>query len=1107
MRFLRPLLMILVGLGGAAASAQVDPNTVWTQATVYRDEWGVPHIYADNPRAMAFAFGYTQAEDHLEAMLMAYRIANGRAAEVLGESFARSDEFALQMAHGLLAAEYYPRADPTTMELCEGFAQGVNAWIVQHPGQAPPWADGVRPVDVLALLHCYLMSLAPFDLPGTYHMPPPTFSGNAWALAPARSATGEAMLAINPHTYYDRPFRWYEAHLACQDYHMSGATLFGLPVILMGHNDNLGWALTPNRPDFADIYAEPEIEVPRDPKSINAPRVDPRALLYMRMAARTRTYFVQGPGGLQPRGVPCLFSSRGPIIGEHRGRMCSYRIGGYAEFGALRQFVEMGRARDLASFQAALTLHQIPCFHIVYADRAGNIFYLYNAKMADKAAQPPESESDGTLQIIDWNLPVPADNMMYQWRGYIPVAALPAVTNPEAGYLQACGTPPWGVTDNPGINPGAFPPWFSLDPDTYRAKRARHLLKLGVRSFGEMQSMLFDVLVPFAVDSVPNLLRAAEANPEFIAQAHPDVPVGLNLLRQWNYTADPESTGMTFFHVWWSTLKEAVAPNFRNEYELMEAVRLGAPPLPEVSLRAAAEAAKRMRNEYQTMTVPWGEVHRTGRGDRDLPLAGGETGEPLFFSSDHRLERGKWTAHYGYGYAMVVRFGETPEAVSLLPFGESDNPVSEHYADQFELMSQRRMKPMRFDQSDVLAHAASAFGRIVRLHPRGMEAEFLVATPYPVLTRMESSPEPPAPLPEGLATFTVYAMPRDLPVGGPLEIQMTIRIAPELCDPANLGRLSVYGWSERTGWTRLQGQTLDAPESTFLAQDHQPRVYAVLGPLECRKTDDIPQPVVPEPLELAGRLESPGSPAAIFKVAEPRPTRDLRTSEPTEEAPSEESSAPMVPFVAAAPAEPASEEATPPAPEAPAEAEETPEPEAPAEAQEAPEPVVIALGPNSAPPPAPAAPQTEAVPLEEIKVKAAGPQASGKTLQIRSPDLGSVFLLSARTSIQARLVTLESAPARLPEGMAVFSEYLGLERMPRDARVEATLKVAVSEGSCAPENFDKLRVYGYRPDRGWYELSSQKPDADTQSCAAFERVARGLRVYAVLGPVECRLKP
>jgi len=91
---------------------------MWLDATLYRDEWGVPHVYARDPRALAFAFGYAQAEDHLEPMLFAYRVANGRAAEIAGEPYANSDAFSISMGHARLAVAALDVVDPVTRDLC-----------------------------------------------------------------------------------------------------------------------------------------------------------------------------------------------------------------------------------------------------------------------------------------------------------------------------------------------------------------------------------------------------------------------------------------------------------------------------------------------------------------------------------------------------------------------------------------------------------------------------------------------------------------------------------------------------------------------------------------------------------------------------------------------------------------------------------------------------------------------------------------------------------------------------------------------------------------------------------------------------------------------------
>ena len=248
--------LLLVLSAPWTAGAQQDPEGLWRQASLYRDAWGVPHVQGRTVRGMAFAFGYAQAEDHLETMLLAYRYANGRAAEVLGEAFAASDQFSRKLGHRVLAEAALANADAVTRDLCAGFALGVNAWMLDHPGEGPAWAEPVQPRDVLSLWHSYLMSFAPFDLPGAYRQPPAAMSGNAWAVAPRRMEKNKTALVFAAHQFHDGPFRWYEGHLACEDLDVAGATLMGLPVILQGHNRNVAWAFTPNAADWADMFEE-----------------------------------------------------------------------------------------------------------------------------------------------------------------------------------------------------------------------------------------------------------------------------------------------------------------------------------------------------------------------------------------------------------------------------------------------------------------------------------------------------------------------------------------------------------------------------------------------------------------------------------------------------------------------------------------------------------------------------------------------------------------------------------------------------------------------------------------------------------------------------------
>jgi acyl-homoserine-lactone acylase len=831
----------------AGAQTPEEAHAMWSQATLYRDDWGTPHIYADNPRALGFAFGYAQAEDHIEAMLMAYRTANGRAAEVLGEKMVVSDEFAIRMGHARLAAQALEAADEATVALCTGFAMGANTWLLEHQDSVPDWADGVKPSDPLALWHAFVTSMAPLDLPNVPRPPRAMETGNAWAIAPERTEEGKAILVINPHNYFDGPFRWYEAHLALNGMDIAGATLFGLPLIVQGHNGALGWAFTPNFPDTADVFQEefqPPVRNPKDPRvSVNDSFAEEAPML--EYLAHAQPYFVRTPEGLSERAAPGMTGLRGPIF-DDGGALYSWTVGGFGDFGAFSQLLAMASAQDLGAFQEALTMQQIPCFNVVYADREGNVLFLYNAKAGTREVPPPASADPGAAAPeINWARPVSARLFTGAWGATLPMDALPSVLNPASGYVQACGGPPWACTDDAPIDAAAYPAWFIQEPDTYRARRVRQLLRAGTRTFRDMQSMLYDVVAPAASEIAPLLLEMAGSAEKRVEASHPDLETGLQLLRDWNHTAETAVTGMTFYHVWWNLLTAKHAADFPNAAAMYDALAARSPAAQEAALAAATDAARLMRNDLDTMEVPWGEVHRVVRGEKDYPMPGAVTGEPIFVASDHEYGAGKWRANYGYGLAMAVEFGEAPEAVSVSAFGASEDPSSPHFADQLELMLARRFKRTRFLERDVLRYAASAMGQRTTFYPLGAEGRVQFASDATLICKLDSSPDAPAPLPPGLAAFTVFVRPIAAPVEAPLELAVALAVPPEVCAAESLRELALYGYDESSGWTRVDPQAHDSAARAFSATVSQSAAFAVLGPETALIKPETPPPSPP----------------------------------------------------------------------------------------------------------------------------------------------------------------------------------------------------------------------------------------------------------------------
>lgn len=832
--------LVLVGTS-AAAQYTSSPQSLWDQATLYRDSWGVPHVFGNTPRSMAFAFGHAQAEDHLEDMLIAYRMVNGRASEIYGESYVESDTFSLVMRHRDLAREAYELSDALTRDLCEGFAQGVNSWMMENRDKTPGWADSVAPSDVLALLHYFLLSHAPMDYEHSYRPERGMPKANAWALDSSKTRDGKPILVMNPHEWFNGIFHWYEAHLVTRDMNVYGATLFGLPVLMMGHNDVMGWALSPNEPDTADVF----VEYGRMRK---AAYQSPNSVMPVEPSSRGRVSFegsdyaplyIWKKNGMEERVIQREQTRRGPVISYEKNRPISYQVGGYGVFGALRQLYDMAVATEWDRFHQIVNRQKLPLFHVIAVHRDGGLYYRYNATTGSR----PEGNNivqaslQPRLQVSRWEEPISNRRTEINWGPNLLPHELPWISNPESGYLQASGTPPWLVTDSSPLVSSDWPAWLVRDQDSYRAKRIRQLLGKSPRTFEQNQSMLFDELVPLAAEVVPYVLNSAQIQRRMMKDLHPDTAAALDMFREWDFKAETESTAMTLYHVWWTVFRR----NYSNEAQAIESLHAliqdDTPQVQQYMLKAVSEASRLLRNQYQTIQVPWGEVHQLARGTERISLGGSWNSGSLFSWEDATFNNGVWDIQSGPGYAMAVEFGEHPKGVSLVPFGSSQNADSPHFMDQSKLMTERRFKVTRFTRADVEGHAVSAYGKNVSLRPGESGTSFLVQSDIPLQVSMGHSLNFESTMPDGLDTYTLYFEPSITTFNSRLLVDMEFFIPEALCASEHLRRLAVYGYTPQQGWQYLANQEMDPRRRTLWARSNVPQVYAVLGPKSLRKTD------------------------------------------------------------------------------------------------------------------------------------------------------------------------------------------------------------------------------------------------------------------------------
>ena len=252
----RVVLALVFGVLGASPYRSETAQ----EATIYRDTWGVPHIYAESEEAAAYAHGYAQAQDRLADVLAAYLVAVGRAAAVLGPDLVQTDIVATIARHEEIARTRYPELSVETRRLIEAFVEGIRAYMRDDPGAVPAWASPPEPHHVVALYRAFSWAWpwgqARGDLKRAGSHIDDGRGSNQWVVGAGRTAAGAPIALIDPHLSWRAYNRFYEAHVHGGDLDFYGFSVIGTPVMAVGHTDVLSMGLTTGGPDCADVYEE-----------------------------------------------------------------------------------------------------------------------------------------------------------------------------------------------------------------------------------------------------------------------------------------------------------------------------------------------------------------------------------------------------------------------------------------------------------------------------------------------------------------------------------------------------------------------------------------------------------------------------------------------------------------------------------------------------------------------------------------------------------------------------------------------------------------------------------------------------------------------------------
>lgn len=689
-----------------APAAQTTPELA-QQVEVRRTAYGVPHIRADNLRAAGYALGWVQMEDYGPRVARGLLRARGELALHFGPDSLRADFRARPRFHRAL--ETYHLLDADTRAVYEGFATGVNRYVELHGGELPAWArarftghdvhalgiDWADPSDFRRLV-ARLDSTAVRERAAADPSVPLRFArtpdegSNAWALAPGRTESGNAILLRNPHLSWDAGY--YEAHVTVPGkLNFYGDFRIGGPLgIIGGFNERLGWSTTNNDADTDEVYA-----LDADPARPDHYLFDGGSVPLQRHEVAIQFRNGEGTGRATREHWT---TPLGPVIHRANGKIYVHRSAAQGEWRAGMQFLRMMQARSLEQWKDAMRLRGRAVSSFTYADADGNIFYVWNATLP---LLPHPSGGDTAA--------IPARRTEEVWTRVLPWDSLPQLLNPRGGYLH-------NENDSPFYSNLRQPLYPARYPANVEAPSLRLRSQLALELIGGTDKLSLEEVV--RLKHSPRMLLADRVKPDLLAAARAagaagDTAAALEVLARWDNTASAASRGSVLFERWWErylqlTGNRGRAPekDARVFREPWTTERPAATPRgladPVRAVAALGQAMEELRREAGGWDIARGDLFRVRHGGVDAPVSGCHGGlgcfRVLWFDKE---ADGKYAVRGGDGWVLAVEFGKVPRAYSVLAYGQTDRPGAPHHDDQAALFAEDRMKPVPFTEADI----------------------------------------------------------------------------------------------------------------------------------------------------------------------------------------------------------------------------------------------------------------------------------------------------------------------------------------------------------------------------------------------------------------------
>ncbi|MDB5280760.1 MAG: peptidase penicillin amidase [Ferruginibacter sp.] len=718
------LLLLLVPIQLLAQNFSGKEISRWQhqakQVTITRDNWGIPHISGNTDADAVFGLLYAQCEDDFKRVELNYIEKLGRMAEIKGEAVLYDDLLLQLLIDTADAKKDYNTAAPWLKKLLNAYADGINYYLYKNPQVKPLmihrfqpwypllWTDGsIGAINTADISTAELKNFYSGDAKPAVALakdPDQQTGSNGFAFGPSVTASGNAILYINPHvTFYFRP----EVQVTSKEgLNAYGAVTWGQFFVYQGFNEHCGWMHTSNNVDVADLYEEKIstknkqffYEYDHQLKPVRQKKI------VLRFAEN---------GLLKTKNITAFFTQHGPVMAMRNNKWISLKSFNRSAI-SLKQSWLRTKAKGFDDYKKVMDLKANTSNNTVYADDKGNIAYWHGnfIPIRDKK--------------LNWALPVDGSTSATEWKGLHEQQDIVHLFNPPNGWLQNCNSTPFSVAGNYSPKKENYPAYMAPDGENFRGVNAVRILGLEnkytvdkvIAAGYNTYLSAFEVLVPALINSFEKSIASGDTT-------YNNLKEPIAILKTWDYHSGESSVATTLAIEWAQKLDKLLQKVYVDEGETDQvqntkhfaAVATAAQLLPPLTV-----VVNELTGKFGNWQIAWGTINRFQRITDNIPdeyhdslsslpmgFASALWGQIPSYNSKYFARNKKRYGVSGNSFICAVEFGKKIIAKSLLAGGESGDPSSKHFKDQAEMYTHGQFKEVLFYPEDIAKHAEKKY--------------------------------------------------------------------------------------------------------------------------------------------------------------------------------------------------------------------------------------------------------------------------------------------------------------------------------------------------------------------------------------------------------------